>query len=95
MAKEKIWFNWHCPHCEHRNRVTFPFQFELPKFYKAEWECEHCEKKSKLEFDFRVYGDYIKEKPYKIKKPKKKRDKVEKKENGTKKDRGYTNASRR
>ena len=89
--KDKTWFNWHCPHCEHRNRETISFQFELPHFYTAEWKCEHCEKKSKLEFNFRVYGEYKKEKPYKIEKSKKKRDKVAKKESGTKKDRGYCN----
>ena len=88
--KDRIWFNWHCPYCGHRNRVTFPFQFELPKFYTAEWECEHCEKESKLEFDFRVYSGYSKKKPYKIKKTKKK-EKVVKKTEGTRKDRGYCN----
>ena len=89
--KEKVWFNWHCPNCEHRNRETFPFQFELPKFYTAEWTCEHCEKISKIEFDFKVYSNYPKRKPYKIAKPNKKKDKVEKKTEGTKKDRGYYN----
>lgn len=90
-TKDKIWFNWHCPHCEHRNRVTFPFQFELLKFYSAEWECEHCEKESLLEFNFKVYGDIEKKKPYKMSKMNKRKDKVEKKDNGTKKDRGYCN----
>ncbi len=75
--KEKIWFNWHCPHCEHRNRVTFPFQFEVPKFYTAEWDCDHCGQISKVEFSFQVAKMYKKEIA------------IEKKDKGTKKDRGY------
>ena len=54
MKKEKVWFNWHCPHCRHRNRVTFPFQFELPQHYSAEWTCDECGETSKLEFNFTV-----------------------------------------
>ncbi len=88
--KEKVWFNWHCPHCDHRNRATFPYQFEIPKFYTAEWTCEHCEKEAKIEFSFSVFCNYSKKHPYKIAKRKKK-EKVEKKDNGTKKDQGYCN----
>jgi hypothetical protein len=87
-SKDKVWFNWHCPHCQHRNRVTFAFQFEIPQFYTAEWDCEHCGEKSKLELDLKVYGWYKKEKKFRLKR---KRKSVKKKTEATKKDRGYVN----
>lgn len=91
-TKEKTWFNWHCPRCEHRNRELISFQFELPKSYEAEWDCEHCGKTSMIVFDLRVWGWYSKEKKYEIKKrKKKKRESVEKEDVGTQKDRGYHN----
>ena len=70
MKKEKVWFNWHCPHCDHRNRVTFPFQFEVPKYYSAEWDCDECGKTSKLEFNLRVIGWVEQKKPPRLRKRK-------------------------
>jgi hypothetical protein len=96
--KARISFRWQCPHCEHRDRVTFRnFTFEMPRYYSAEWVCEHCDKKSLVEWDLRVHGWYDKKKKFELKKIKKKRnkkgrDKVEKKDDGNKKDsRGYVN----
>ena len=89
MSK-KVWFNWHCYHCEKRNRVNIPFQFEIPRSYTGTWECERCEKESLVKFDFTVSGAYPKGKPLEIKRRKKK-EKVEKKDTGTKKDQGYCN----
>ncbi len=86
--KNKIWFNWHCPHCEHRNRATFGYQFEMPRYYSVIWNCEHCHKESKLEFILQVNGWYKKKKKFKIKK---RRDSVQNEVKGNKKDRGYRN----
>ena len=75
MKKEKVWFNWHCPHCKHRNRASFPFQFEMPKYYSVIWECAKCSNKSKVEWNLNVDGWWQKKKPPKMRK----RIKVEKK----------------
>ena len=80
MKSEKIWFNWRCPHCQRRNRVTFPFQFELPKYYSANWECEGCGKESKLEFNFRVNGWHTERKPPKLRKRKQEKKEIKKKQ---------------
>jgi len=82
MGLKKVWFNWHCYHCSHRNRISFPFQFEIPSNYTAIWECDRCGRESKIKLDLRV-NDYIKPESFKIKK--------KKKDEGTKKDRGYRN----
>ncbi len=76
MKKAKVWFNWHCPHCQHRNRVTFPFQFELPKNYNAEWTCDDCGELSRLDFSFTVSGWPSKKKPPKLKKRKQEKKKL-------------------
>ena len=67
--KSTLWFNWHCPHCEHRNRLTFSSgQFELPNRYTIRRICEGCGKQSELGFDFTVNGWWKEKKAPKIRK---------------------------
>ena len=82
--KEKTWFNWHCDHCGHRHRVTFPWQIEMPNRYATVWDCEKCGNGNEIVFEFTVTGWLPKKKKIGIKK-------MEKKNDGTKKDRGYRN----
>jgi hypothetical protein len=79
MSEKKVWFNWHCPHCEHRNRFSFSFQFELPQYYSAIWKCEECSRESKIEFDLRVNGWFLKGgKPPRLKKRLKEKKEIKK-----------------
>jgi hypothetical protein len=86
MSK-KVWFNWHCPHCEHRNREFLDsFQFEIPRGYAIDWKCDHCGEKSHIEIFLRVNGISEWER-----REKRKKEEIEKMFKGTKKDRGYCN----
>tara|TARA_Y100000310_G_scaffold319966_1_gene375865 strand:- start:2910 stop:3203 length:294 start_codon:yes stop_codon:yes gene_type:complete len=96
MAK-KISFNWNCPHCDHRHKDTYPFHFDMSQTYSGDRECGHCGKEVKLWWGFSVEGWPQKDpKSFELKRIKKKRrkrgrDKVDKEDDGTKKDRGYCN----
>jgi len=93
--KRQTWFNWRCPHCEHKHRSCVYGQASVPNRYTFEWSCERCGKKSEIVWDLQVWGWYDKgPKGFSLKhnyckKKKKKRISVEKKDEGTKKDRGY------
>jgi len=76
MKKVKTWFNWHCPHCQHRNRVCMPFQFEIPQHYTAKWDCDECGKESQLTFDFTISGWPDQRKPPKLRKRRKEKQKL-------------------
>lgn len=96
MKKQRIYINWKCPHCEHRNKALMKMEFDMPRYYFATWECDHCGKDSKLEWTLTVDGW-----PGERKKPKLRKRKKEKKETNkktkderdfsTKKDRAYIN----
>ena len=93
MNIKKTWFNWHCPHCEHRNRESVNFQFELPRLYEAMWECRECLRKSKIEFDLRVngWGDY--KKAPRLKKRIREKKEIKKEIKKIKEDNSYKNNS--
>ena len=82
--KEKGWFNWHCAHCNHRNRVAFSWQFEMPNNYSAIWECDNCGKENRLMWNLEVNGWWEKKKAPKLRKKVKeeKKRKKEAKEDG-------------
>jgi phage terminase large subunit GpA-like protein len=103
--KEKVGFNWHCPHCQYRNRVKFShqWQIEMPQNYSAIWECNDCGKESQLEWNLSVNGWWergkkapkLRKRVRDEKKRKKRKKEVEAEhDNGeTQKDSGYRNDS--
>ena len=96
--KDNAWFNWHCPHCQHRNRVPIAEQLELPRYYETKWTCDNCGKKSMIEFDFAVHGYWKTKKAPKMRKRRKEEKKRRKKaeaeyDSDTQKDSGYRNDS--
>lgn len=92
MKKQKAYFNWKCPHCEHRNLAMMKMQFEMPRYYTATWECDNCGKDSKLEWSLTVNGWPERRRPPKLRKRKKERhDKKEETDAGTQKDKAYRN----
>lgn len=98
--KSNIWFNWHCPHCQNRNKVTFShqWQIEMPGNYSTIWECNNCGKESKLEWNLHVNGCWEGKKAPKLRK-RRKEEKKRKKEaeaeydGGTQRNNGYRNDS--
>ncbi len=92
MKKSRIYIDWKCPHCEHRNKAMMKMHFEMPRYYFATWECDHCGKDSKLEWTLTVNGWPEKRKIPKLRKRKKERhEKKEQEDTGTQKDQAYRN----
>ena len=95
MSEKKVWFNWHCPHCQHRNRESFQFQFELPRYYEAMWKCRECLMESKIEFDFRIQGWTGQLKAPRLKKRIREKKEIKKEIKKIREDNSYKNNSRR
>jgi hypothetical protein len=94
MGAKKTFFNWHCPHCQHRNRFSFSFQFEMPQYYTAIWKCDECAMKSKVEFNLTVDGWFLKGgKAPSLKKRLKEKKEIKKLRDSKNEDNSYTNNS--
>ena len=92
MKKQRVYINWRCPHCEHRNRAIMKMEFEMPRYYYATWECNECGKESKLEWTLTVDGWPGERRRPKLRKRKKERHKKkETADTGTQKDQAYRN----
>jgi len=76
MKKKKAYFNWKCPHCEHRNQAMLNMEFEMPRYYSVEWECDECGKLSKLEWNLAVNGWPERRRPPKLRKRKSEKKKL-------------------
>jgi len=96
MKKQRIYINWKCPHCTHRNKAVMKMEFEMPRSYTATWECDYCGKESDLRWDLTVNGWPGRRKIPKLRKRKQKEKETKKKTKderdfSTKKDRAYRN----
>ncbi len=79
--KNNVRFNWHCPHCQNRNVVSFShqWQIEMPNNYSVIWECNNCGKESKLEWSLSVWGGWDNKKKPKLRRRRKEEKKRRKK----------------